>query len=423
MFTVFFIFSLCAMLALKLWLAARQIRHVLKHRNVVPAQFQHEILLPKHQHAADYTVACTSLAVAETLAGAAILVALTLLGGLQWLNTTLISWFGTGYLSQIALLVTVLMISSLADLPFAYIRHFVIDERFGFNRMTKTLFLLDLIKASVLSAALGLPLIFAVLWLMQQAGQTWWLWAAGLWLGFNLLALVLYPTLIAPLFNRFEPLRDETLRKRIENLLERCQFAAKGLFVMDGSRRSTHGNAYFVGLGAAKRIVFFDTLLARLSNNQIEAVLAHELGHCKRHHITKRLIVMCMVSFALFALLGWLAQCTWFYTGLGVTPSVTESQAYLALTLFFLVLPVFLFFLSPIAKLVSRRHEFEADAFAASLTPPEDLVHALVKLHEDNASTLTPDPIYSIFYYSHPPAAQRIARLLLTPNPIAQIAP
>ncbi len=412
MFTAIFIFTLGAMLTLKLWLAMRQIRYVRQHRNVVPAQFQHTTPLPKHQRAADYTIACTFLAVAEVLTSAAILVVLTLLGGLQALNSALTSWLGTGYVGQISLIAAVLVIGSLADLPFTYIRQFVIDERFDFNRMTKTLFLLDLVKGSVLSAILGLPLIFAVLWLMQQAGQGWWLWAAGLWMGFNLLALVLYPTLIAPLFNRFEPLRDETLRVRIENLLKRCQFAAKGLFVMDGSRRSTHGNAYFVGLGAAKRIVFFDTLLARLSNDEIEAVLAHELGHYKRHHITKGLIVMCGMSFALFALLGWLAQCTWFYTGLGVTPSLTESQAHIALTLFFLVLPIFLFFLSPVAKLLSRRNEFEADAFSASLTPADDLVRALVKLHEDNATTLTPDPIYSTFYYSHPPAAQRIAHLL-----------
>jgi STE24 endopeptidase len=298
------------------------------------------------------------------------------------------------------------------DLPFDYYRQFVVEERFGFNRMTKAIFFADLAKSTALGAAFGLPLLFVVLWLMHQAGSLWWLWAWVVLVAFQLLVLVLYPTLIAPLFNKFEPLTDEALKARIEALMKRCGFAAKGLFVMDGSRRSAHGNAYFTGFGASKRIVFFDTLLARLSGAEIEAVLAHELGHFKRRHVVKRMAVMFAVSLALLALLGWLTQRTWFYEGLGVEPSMTASNNGLALVLFFLALPVFLFFVTPLGSLSSRKHEFEADAFAASQTDARELVNALVKLYEDNAATLTPDPVYTAFYYSHPPASQRIDRLL-----------
>jgi STE24 endopeptidase len=305
----------------------------------------------------------------------------------------------------------VIAITSVADLPFDYYRHFVIEARFGFNRMTPALFLADLAKGTLIGLLLGAPLLFAVLWLMRQAGDAWWWWAWLLWVTFNMLVLVLYPTLIAPLFNKFKPLDDASLRERIEALLKRCGFAAKGLFVMDGSRRSAHGNAYFTGFGSAKRIVFFDTLLSRLSGDEIEAVLAHELGHFKRRHVLKRLVVTFAISLVLLALLGWLAQQPWFYTGLGVTPAADGNQA-LALILFFMVLPVFLFFASPLNSLTSRKHEFEADAFAAKQTDPADLVSALVKLYQDNASTLTPDPLYTAFYYSHPPASQRIDRLL-----------
>jgi STE24 endopeptidase len=278
--------------------------------------------------------------------------------------------------------------------------------------MTRALFLGDLAKSIGLGVALGLPLLAAVLWLMGRAGALWWVWAWVVWVAFNSLVLVLYPTVIAPLFNKFKPLDDASLRARIEALMARCGFAAKGLFVMDGSRRSAHGNAYFTGFGAAKRIVFFDTLLARLSGDEIEAVLAHELGHFKRKHVLKRLIVTFLISLVLLALLGWLVQHTWFYTQLGVLPSMEGGNDALALILFFLVLPVFVFFVSPLGSLTSRKHEFEADAFAAGQTRAEDLVSALVKLYQDNASTLTPDPLYTAFYYSHPPASQRIDRLL-----------
>lgn len=412
MLTDLFVIALLAMVATKLWLASRQIRHVAAHRGHVPERFAQTISLESHQRAADYTIARTRLAMAEIVVGAVLLVVLTLLGLLQWLDTAISGVLGHGFVAQLALIASVGVITSLVDLPFDYYRQFAIEARFGFNRMTRKLFVLDLLKTVALGVALGLPLIAAVLWLMGRAGALWWLWAWVVWVGFNSLVLVLYPTVIAPLFNKFEPLDDATLRQRIEALMARCGFAAKGLFVMDGSRRSAHGNAYFTGFGAAKRIVFFDTLLARLSGDEIEAVLAHELGHFKRKHVLKRLVVTFLISLAALALLGWLAQHAWFYTQLGVVPSLAGGNEALALILFFLVLPVFVFFVSPLGSLSSRKHEFEADAFAAEQTRADDLVSALVKLYQDNASTLTPDPIYTAFYYSHPPASQRIDRLL-----------
>ena len=411
MFTTLFVIVLAAMVATKFWLALRQIRYVTQHRAAVPAQFSSSITLDSHQNAADYTIARTRLALYEIAVGAAVLLALTLCGGLQWLDTQISGVLGHGYVGQLVTIGAVIAITSVADLPFDYYRHFVIEARFGFNRMTPALFLADLAKGTLIGLLLGAPLLFAVLWLMRQAGDAWWWWAWLLWVTFNMLVLVLYPTLIAPLFNKFKPLDDASLRERIEALLTRCGFAAKGLFVMDGSRRSAHGNAYFTGFGSAKRIVFFDTLLSRLSGDEIEAVLAHELGHFKRRHVLKRLVVTFAISLVLLALLGWLAQQPWFYTGLGVTPAADGNQA-LALILFFMVLPVFLFFASPLNSLTSRKHEFEADAFAAKQTDPADLVSAFVKLYQDNASTLTPDPLYTAFYYSHPPASQRIDRLL-----------
>ncbi len=382
-FTVLFVIAVVAMVGTKLWLASRQVRFVASHRNQVPRQFSTTIPLTAHQRAADYTVERTRLTMMEIVVSAAVLIALTLLGGVQAL-----------------------------DLPFDYYRQFVIEERFGFNRMSRRIFFADRIKGALLGAAFGLPLLFVVLWLMNQAGSLWWLWTWIVWVVFQMLVLVLYPSFIAPLFNKFEPLKDEALKNRIEALMKRCGFAAKGLFVMDGSRRSAHGNAYFTGFGAAKRIVFFDTLLARLSGNEIEAVLAHELGHFKRRHVIKRMVVTFAISLAMLALLGWLSQHVWFYEGLGVRPSLTGGNSGLALVLFFLAVPVFLFFVTPLGSLSSRKHEFEADAFAATQTDAKDLVNALVKLYEDNASTLTPDPLYTAFYYSHPPASQRIDRLL-----------
>jgi STE24 endopeptidase len=411
-FTVLFVAAVLAMVGTKLWLASRQIRFVAAHRGQVPRQFASTIALSAHQRAADYTIERTRLTMLEVVVSAAVLIALTLLGGVAALNAAISAWLGGGYEGQIALVAAVVAITSAIDLPFDYYRQFVVEARFGFNRMTKRIFFADLVKGILLGAAFGLPLLFVVLWLMNQAGSLWWLWAWVVLVGFQMLVLVLYPTFIAPLFNKFEPLADDALKGRIEALMKRCGFAAKGLFVMDGSRRSAHGNAYFTGFGAAKRIVFFDTLLARLSGSEIEAVLAHELGHFKRRHVVKRMVVTFAISLAMLALLGWLTQRVWFYEGLGVRPSMTGGNSGLALVLFFLALPVFVFFVTPLGSLSSRKHEFEADAFAASQTDAKDLINALVKLYEDNASTLTPDPIYTAFYYSHPPASQRIDRLL-----------
>ncbi|QGZ61968.1 M48 family metallopeptidase [Paraburkholderia acidisoli] len=411
-FSALFVVAVLGMVATKLWLASRQVRFVAAHREAVPAQFASTIALTAHQRAADYTIARTRLGMIEIVLSAVVLIALTLLGGVQAVDLGMSDALGRDYVGQIALIAAVLAISGVVELPLDYYRQFVVEERFGFNRMTKRIFFMDRIKGLVIGAAFGIPLLFVVLWLMKQAGSYWWLWTWAVWVAFQMLVLVLYPSFIAPLFNKFEPLRDEALRSRIEALMQRCGFAAKGLFVMDGSRRSAHGNAYFTGFGAAKRIVFFDTLLARLSGSEIEAVLAHELGHFKRRHVIKRMVVTFAISLVLLALLGWLSQRVWFFEGLGVRPSLLGGNEGLALVLFFLAVPVFLFFVTPLGSLSSRKHEFEADAFAATQTDAQHLVNALVKLYEDNASTLTPDPLYTAFYYSHPPASQRIDRLL-----------
>lgn len=416
MFTYLFALALLAMVATKLWLANRQMRHVLAHRDRVPTRFAETISLHSHQRAADYTVALAKLTVAEIVVGAVVLAALTFGGGTKLIDAALITWLGQGYVQEIALIALVMAITSLLDLPFDYIRHFVIEERFGFNKMTPGLFFADLLKSTLVGIVLGLPLLFVVLWLMARAGALWWWYAWLVWVAFNVLVLTLYPTFIAPLFNKFAPLEDQALRARIEALMQRCGFAAKGLFVMDGSRRSAHGNAYFTGFGAAKRIVFFDTLISRLSGEEIEAVLAHELGHFKRRHVLKRMVATFAISLVLLGLLGWLMQQDWFYTGLNTVPSPNGMNDGLALLLFFLIMPVFLFFAGPLSALSSRKHEFEADAFAAAQTEAQDLVNALVKLYQDNASTLTPDPVYLAFYYSHPPASQRIDRLLAAPG-------
>ncbi len=409
--TFSFVAFLLAMVGLKYWLAFRQIRHVTAHANAVPTQFADRVSLDAHRRAAAYTVERTRLGLFETAAGALVLVAATLLGGLDWIVARL-AGLGTGdFVLQMLVVTVVLLAVSVLDLPFSWYRQFRIEQKFGFNRMTLKLWVADLAKSLVLTALLGLPLLAAVLWLMRSAGDLWWLYAWLLWVGFNALVLVLYPTLIAPLFNKFEPLKDGGLAERITALLARTGFSSKGVFVMDGSRRSAHGNAYFTGLGRAKRIVFFDTLVERLQPSEIEAVLAHELGHFKLKHIAKRLVFSFVASLAFLALLGWLITQPWFYTGLGVTPSLTGSNHGVALVLFALVLPVFTFVFAPVASLLSRKHEFEADAFAARHASAGDLVNALVKLYQDNASTLTPDPLHSAFYDSHPPASIRIQRL------------
>jgi STE24 endopeptidase len=411
-FSVLFVSLLAVSVIVRFWLASRHIRHVLARRNAVPVQFAEKIPLAAHQKAADYTVAKTKLGLVTLLVNTAVLIGFTLLGGLQWLSVAVLNLTGPGMTYQIGLLVAFAAISGLISLPFDYYKQFVLEARFGFNKMTLGLFIADLVKGTLLGAAIGLPLIWVILTLMEKSGDLWWLYAWIVWSGFQLLMLVLYPTVIAPMFNKFTPLADDSLRTRIENLMKRVGFASKGLFVMDGSKRSAHGNAYFSGFGAAKRIVFFDTLLSRLAPQEIEAVLAHELGHFKLKHIVKRIAVMFAVSLGFLALLGYLKTQTWFYTGLGVDPMLGASNDAMALLLFMLVLPVFTFLLSPLTSISSRKHEFEADAFAAEHSNAQDLVSALVKLYEDNASTLTPDPLYSAFYDSHPPATVRINKLL-----------
>jgi len=407
-FTAAFLVALAATTATRLWLARRQIRHVLANRDEVPAEFAASVALAAHQKAADYTAAKTRIGMWETLVSVALLLAFTLGGGLQFLADAWRGLFAAGgYAHGIALVASVAVISGIVDLPFSVYRIFVVEERFGFNRMTPGLFLADLAKQVTLGAALGLPLLLVVLWLMDRMGAYWWLYVWIAWMAFNLVILAIYPTVIAPIFNKFTPLADESLKGRIEALLARCGFRAKGLFVMDGSKRSSHGNAYFTGLGSAKRIVFFDTLVQRLAPQEIEAVLAHELGHFKHRHVVKRIAMVALVSLAFLAALGYLIGQDWFFDGLGVqTPSTA-----LALLLFFMALPAFTFLLHPLASVYSRRHEYEADAYAARQASPGDLVHALVKLYQDNAATLTPDPVHSAFYDSHPPAALRIARL------------
>jgi len=413
-FTWTFLAALLLATGTRLWLAARQARHVRAHRDVVPEPFTGSIALAAHQKAANYTLAKARVGVVDVMVNASLLLLLTLGGAIQWLSEAWSSiaapaFSEHGIVHGVALIVSVVLLLSLAELPLTLYRTFVIEARFGFNRMTPALFLADLAKQALLGAALGIPLLVLVLWLMAQMGELWWIWVWFAWTGFNLLMLLIYPSFIAPLFNKFSPLADRALAERIESLLARCGFRSSGLYVMDGSKRSSHGNAYFTGFGAAKRIVFFDTLLARLAPGEVEAVLAHELGHFKRHHVWKRIMVLFAASFALLWALGQLIGQAWFYAGLNVATQSTAT----ALLLFVLVTPVFTFFLQPLASLHSRRHEFEADAYAAAHASAAELERALVKLYQDNAATLTPDPLHSAFYDSHPPAATRIARLKL----------
>ncbi|MCE2858527.1 MAG: M48 family metallopeptidase [Oxalobacteraceae bacterium] len=411
-FSLLFAAFLLSTLAVKLWLSTRHIRHIAQHRDAVPQQFAHKIPLAAHQKAADYTIAKTRLKIVLLVVNAAVLLGFTLLGGLQWLSMTLFDVAGAGMMYQLGLIAAVTVIGSVVDLPFDYYKQFRLEEQFGFNKMTPGLFFSDMLKHTLVGAAIGLPLIWVTLALMEKAGSLWWLYAWLIWCGFQIFMLGFYQNLIAPLFNKFTPLQDESLRARIEGLMQRVGFASKGLFVMDGSRRSAHGNAYFSGFGAAKRIVFFDTLLSRLAPNEIEAVLAHELGHFKLNHVIKRIAVMFILSLAFLALLGYLKNQVWFYQGLGVEPMMAASNDAMALILFMFALPVFTFLFSPVLSISSRKNEFEADAFAAKHSNSQDLISALVKLYEDNASTLTPDPLHSAFYDSHPPASVRVQKLL-----------
>ena len=418
--TVLFLAALISAVIAKVWLLQRQVHSVAFHRSEVPAQFAEKITLASHQKAADYTLAKSKLVLIDIAIGAIFTVWLTLMGGLQIIhNLAIQSGLGNSLgqtwqplAIQLLIFAVVMLIGAAVDLPTSLWKQFVVDERFGFNRMTFKLFVIDTLKSTALGIVIGLPLVALVLWLMQSSGQLWWLWTFFVWMGFNLLVMLIFPTYIAPLFNKFTPLAEGDVKSRVESLLARCGFASKGLFVMDGSKRSSHGNAYFTGMGKSKRIVFFDTLIERLSTNEIEAVLAHELGHFKHKHIVKRIVTVFALSFFALALLGWLSSQTWFYKGLGITPEPTLWPA-VALILFMYVLPWFSFWFAPLSSASSRKHEFEADAYAAKQTDANDLVSALVKLYQDNAATLTPDKWHSRFYDSHPPASERIAQLKL----------
>jgi STE24 endopeptidase len=414
-FTFIFIAALALTTLAKLWLARRHLAHIASHRAAVPEAFNQKVRLAEHQKAADYTSAKTRFDMLGALFDAALLLAFTVGGGIQFIADICNGWFSAPIAQGLATIVAVLVLYSLLEAPFNIYRTFVIEARFGFNKMTFKLYLLDALKGILIGAVLGLPLVLGVLWLMGRMGAYWWLYVWVVWVVFNLLILFIYPSFIAPLFNKFSPMQDEAMKSRIESLLNRCGFTAQGLFVMDGSKRSAHGNAYFTGFGKTKRIVFFDTLLERLSINEVEAVLAHELGHFKRRHVVKRIVATFALSLGFLWLLGLLMQTAWFYQGLGVTTHSTGSgqaqSTALAFLLFFMTLPVFSFLLGPVMSAYSRKHEFEADAYAAKQTDAADLVNALVKLYQDNAATLTPDPLYSKFYDSHPPAMVRIAHL------------
>lgn len=407
LFTLVFLAALLLTASAKLWLAIRHIRYLQAHRGSIPKEFAEKISLEAHHKAADYNCAKTRLGVIHMLLLTVLLLLFTLGGGLQALDQFWAGRVSDGLLRGMVLVISVVLITSAAELPLSLYRVFVTEARFGFNRMTPALFFLDLAKQTVLAALLGIPLLFCALWLMAKMGEAWWVYVWLAWMAFNLLMLAIYPAYIAPLFNQFTPLPDDQLKTRIEGLLQKCGFRAQGLFVMDGSKRSSHGNAYFTGFGKTKRIVFFDTLLSRLNNAEIEAVLAHELGHYKLRHVAKRILWTFAASLGFLWLLAWLMNKPWFYQGLNVENPSTA----MALLLFFMVVPVFTFLLQPLLSLYSRRHEFEADQYAAQNASASDLVHALVKLYQDNAASLTPDPLHSAFYDSHPPAAIRIARL------------
>jgi STE24 endopeptidase len=402
---------LVANLLTKLWLSGRQVRHVAQHRAEVPAAFAHTISLDAHQKAADYTLAKARVGIADLGLDAITLMAWTLLGGLDLLNQVTLDWMGEGMGQQIMLVMSFSLIGGLIGLPLSLFQTFGIEQRFGFNNTTPKLWVSDMLKGLLVGMVLGLPILWLVLWLMQAGGALWWFYTWAALVVYQLFVMWIAPNVIMPLFNKFTPLEDATLKERVTALMTRSGFTAKGFFVMDGSRRSAHSNAFFTGFGAAKRVVFFDTLLAKLNGDEMEAVLAHELGHFKHHHILKMMATSFATSLAGLALLGWVSQQVWFYTGLGVMPNLNGNNSALALLLFMLVLPLFTFFVSPLSARRSRKFEFEADAYAVANSDGKALANALLKLYQDNASTLTPDPWYVAFYYSHPPASQRLARM------------
>jgi STE24 endopeptidase len=406
-FTLLFLFFLVASVTVHLWLSQRQINHIQAHKNQVPEAFADKIKLEDHQKAADYS--CTKLRVGRvSLAWETTwLLIWTLGGGLSAIDIAWANFALSPLLNGIAVIASLLILASALDLPFSLYNTFVVEQKFGFNQTTWQTWVMDLLKAALLMLILGLPLIATILWLMNQAGQYWWLYAWLVWTSFSLLMIWAWPAFIAPLFNKFSALDNASLKARIDELLQRCGFHSQGVFVIDGSKRSAHGNAYFTGFGKNKRIVFYDTLLETLSEDEVEAVLAHELGHFKRHHIKKSLALSLLITLLGFALLAWLMQSPWFYAALGVENVSTHA----ALLLFVLVMPVFTYFISPLFSALSRKHEFEADEFAKSNSDYRALISALVNMYRDNASTLTPDPVHSMFYDSHPPASIRINHL------------
>ena len=410
-----FLFLFLAMLLIstlmRLYLSQRQINYVAKHRAKVPDSFAGNISLEDHQKAADYTAAKVKFGRLPLFYEVALLLIWTVGGGLQWLDQTILTLDFSPILTGISVILIFTLISAILDLPFSIYSTFVIEEKFGFNRTTIKTFISDMIKGSLLGLVIGIPLLYVILWLMEQTGDQWWIYTWLVISGFSLFMMWIYPTWIAPIFNKFEPLEEGETLNRITSLLQRCGFNSNGIFVIDGSKRSSHGNAYFSGFGRNKRIVFFDTLLKMLSDDELEAVLAHELGHFKKKHIIKGIAISFGTTLLALAILAWLMKAEWFYTSLGIIDQASINKPYIALLLFTLVLPVFTFVFQPLFSIFSRKNEFEADAFAAEQTDAKYLIHALVGLYRENANTLTPDPVYSAFYDSHPPAPVRIAHL------------
>ncbi len=406
-FTLIFLIALVICYATQFWLSKRQFDHVLKHRSAVPEAFKDRVSLEAHQKAADYTIEKGKLGIIDSVLGIVVLLGLTIGGGINAAFVFTSEHITSPLWAGIAGLGTVFLIMALIDLPTSLYQTFVIEEKYGFNKSTIKQFVKDHLLQLALSAAIGIPILALILWVMDTVGSLWWFWAWLIILSFSLLMSWLFPTVIAPLFNKFTPMQEGTLKDRIQGLLARCGFNSQGIFIMDGSKRSGHGNAYFTGLGNNKRIVFFDTLVESLDEEELEAVLAHELGHFKRKHVIKMLCASSVLSLISLAILGWLINEQWFYSGLGVQQASNAA----ALLLFMLVSPVFTFFMQPISAYFQRKFEFEADDFAANNAKATKMISGLVKLYEENASTLTPDPLYSAFHYSHPPAAIRIAHL------------
>ena len=406
-FTYIFLFSLFAGIFVQWFLVQKHINCVRSNRNDVPEAFNDKISLEAHQKAADYTEAKVKTGLFELIIGSALLLLWTLAGGLQFLDNWLRTFGMSEILTGTALILSIFAIMAILELPLSLFKIFKIEQSFGFNKMTPKIFFVDLLKNTLVGFLIGAPILLFVLWIMENSGTYWWVYVWFTWLTFSLLMMWAYPAFIAPIFNKFRTLENDELKTRIENLLARNGFKSNGIFVMDGSTRSTHGNAYFTGLGANKRIVFFDTLIDELSYDEIEAVLAHELGHFKCNHIRKRISLLAAIFFIGLGILGWLINQAWFYNGLGIE----QMSTYIALLLFVMISPAFTFFLQPIFSFISRQHEFEADDFAAGQAQTENLITALVNLYRENANTLTPDPLYSAFHDSHPPAPIRIAHL------------